>query len=107
MVDKRLFLHDLSVVSFLRKNEGRYLKEWLDYHLAAGVDHFFLYDNVPVDETSELLKPYVKDELVDYFPVQGELMQIPAYNDAARRFSYVTRYMAFIDSDRFLFTNTD
>ncbi|MBR3747843.1 MAG: glycosyltransferase family 92 protein, partial [Selenomonadaceae bacterium] len=99
MVDKRLFLHDLSVVAFLRKDEGRYLKEWLDYHLAAGADHFYLYDNEPVDETRELLKPYVEDELVDYFPVQGELMQIPAYNDAARRFRFTTRYMAFIDAD--------
>ena len=107
MVDKRLFLHDLSVVAFLRKDEGRYLKEWLDYHLAAGADHFYLYDNEPVDETRELLKPYVEDELVDYFPVQGELMQIPAYNDAARRFRFTTRYMAFIDADEFLFPKTE
>lgn len=32
MVDKNLFLHDLAVVAIL-KNEGHYLKEWLDYHL--------------------------------------------------------------------------
>ena len=107
MVDKKLFLHELSVTAFLHKDDGRYLKEWLDYHLLAGVEHFYLYDNAPVDETSELLKPYVEAEQVDYFPVQGELMQIPAYNDAARRFRFVTRYMAFIDVDDFLFPKTE
>ena len=107
MVDKRLFLHDLSAVAFLRGGEAKYLPEWLDYHLAAGVEHFYLYDNAPTDETKELLKPYAEAEQVDYFAVPGELMQIPAYNDAARRFRFATRYMAFIDVDEFLFPKTE
>ena len=36
--------HFLSVCAIF-KNEGRFLKEWLDYYLLAGVDHFYLYDN--------------------------------------------------------------
>ena len=36
-VDKNLFLHDLAIVAIM-KCEGPYLKEWLDYHLLAGVD---------------------------------------------------------------------
>ena len=36
-VDKNLFLHDLTIVAIM-KCEGPYLKEWLDYHLLAGVD---------------------------------------------------------------------
>ncbi len=107
MVDKRLFLHDLSAVAFLRGGEAKYLPEWLDYHLAAGVEHFYLYDNAPTDETKELLKPYAEAEQIDYFAVPGELMQIPAYNDAARRFRFATRYMAFIDVDEFLFPKTE
>jgi len=43
-VDKNLFLHDLAVVAILY-NEGRYLKEWLNYHILAGVDHFYIYDH--------------------------------------------------------------
>ena len=41
MVDKNLFLYDLAVVAIF-KDEAPYLKEWLDYHLAAGVEHFDL-----------------------------------------------------------------
>ena len=47
-VDKNLFLYDLAFVSIM-KDEGSYIKEWLDYHLLAGVNHFFIYDNESED----------------------------------------------------------
>ena len=106
MVDKNFFLHNLSIVAIL-KNDAPYLKEWLDYHLAAGVDHFYLYDNDSSDDTQEILKPYIDGELVDYFPVPGENVQIPAYNDAVRRFRFFSRYLAFIGCDEFIFPKTD
>lgn len=102
MVDKNLFLHDLAVVTIL-KNEGPYLKEWLDYHLLAGVDHFYLYDNESTDNQTEVVKPYVEAGLVDYFSMPGESMQFAAYNDAIKRFKFHCRYMAFIDADEFVY----
>ena len=105
MVDKNLFLHNLSVVAII-KNEGHYLKEWIDYHLAAGVDHFYLYDNESSDDTREVLKPYIAADQVSYFIVPGEVAQMPAYNDAVRRFRFATRYMAFLDCDEFIFPKT-
>ena len=53
MVEKNLFLHELAIVAIV-KDEAHYLKEWLDYHLAAGVDHFFIYDNDSKDDTREV-----------------------------------------------------
>ena len=105
MVEKNFFLHDLSVVAIV-KDEARYLKEWLDYHLAAGVEHFYLYDNDSKDETREVLKPYIEARQVDAFLVPGEVMQMPAYNDAVRKFKFTTRYMAFLDVDEFIFPKT-
>jgi len=102
MVEKNLFLHDLSVVAIV-KDEAHYLKEWLDYHLVAGVDHFYIYNNESTDETREILKPYIEARQVDCFMVPGEVMQMPAYNDAVRKFRFATRYMAFIDVDEFIF----
>lgn len=102
MVDRDLFLHDLSVVAIL-KNEGPYLKEWLDYHLLAGVDHFYLYDNDSTDNQAEVAKPYVEAGLVDYIPAPGQVMQHAAYNDAVKRFKFQSRYLAFIDGDEFIF----
>ena len=106
MVDKNLFLHDLSVVAIL-KNESLYLKEWLDYHLAAGVEHFYLYDNDSTDNQAEVVKPYIAAGLVDYFPLPGKAMQYVAYNDAVKRFKFHCRYMTFIDGDEFVYPKVD
>ena len=104
-VDKKFFLHDLTAVAII-KDEAPYLKEWIDYHLAAGVDHFALYDNESSDDTREVLKPYIQGHLVDYLSIPGPLAQMPAYNDAVRRFKFVSRYMAFLDIDEFIFPKT-
>ena len=101
MVDKNLFLHDLAVVAIL-KDEGHYLKEWLDYHLLAGVEHFYLYDNDSSDNQAEVARPYVEAGLVDYFFASGKAMQMLVYNDAVKRFKFFNRYMAFIDLDEFI-----
>ena len=106
MIDKNLFLYDLAVVAIL-KNEAPYLKEWLDYHLLAGVDHFYLYDNDSPDNQAEVAAPYVKAGLVDYFSLHGIAMQYAAYNDAVKRFKFHCRYMAFIDCDEFIFPKTN
>ena len=101
-VDKNLFLHDLSIVAIL-KCEAPYLKEWLDYHLLAGVDHFYLYDNDSPDNQAEVAAPYVKAGLVDYIPASGKMMQYAVYNDAIKRFRFFSRYFAIIDGDEFIY----
>ena len=102
MVDRNLFPYDLAVVAIL-KCEGKYLKEWLDYHLLAGVDHFYLYDNDSPDNQAEVAAPYVERGLVDYIPLPGKAMQFIAYNDAVKRFKFQCRYMTFLDGDEFIY----
>ena len=106
MIDKNLFLYDLAVVAIF-KNEGKYLREWLDYHLLAGVDHFYLYNNESSDDYAEILAPYVEKNLVTLINFPGKAMQYPAYNDAIERFRFFCRYMAFIDLDEFIYPKTN
>ena len=106
MVDKNLFLYDLAVVAIF-KDEGRYLKEWLDYHLLAGVEHFYLYNNDSADDYQEVLAPYIEKNLVTLTDLPGKMMQFPAYNDAIEKYRFECRYMAFIDLDEFIFPKTD
>ena len=106
MVEKNLFLYDLAVVAIF-KDEGKYLREWLDYHLLAGVEHFYLYNNESSDDYKEVLAPYIEKNLVTLINFPGKVMQIPAYADALERFRFFCRYMAFIDLDEFIFPQTN
>ena len=105
-MDKNLFLYDLAIVAIL-KNEGRYIKEWLDYHLLAGVDHFFLYDNDSTDDYNEIIAPYVAAGLVTSVYMPGGSAQFAAYSFALRNWRFLCRYMAFIDLDEFIYPKTN
>ena len=105
MVDKNLFLYDLAVVAIF-KDEGKYLREWVDYHLLAGVEHFYLYNNDSSDDYAEVLAPYVENNLVTLINFPGKTMQYPAYTDAIEKYRFDCRYMAFIDLDEFIFPKT-
>jgi|GEM_PF-1688834 len=105
-VDKNLFLYDLAVVA-IAKDESPYLKEWLDYHLLAGVNHFYIYDNQDDDKQKEVLQPYIDAGLVTHIPYPGKARQYEAYNDAIQDYRFFCRYMAFIDCDEFVFPQTN
>lgn len=85
------------------KNEARYVKEWLEFHNMLGVEHFYIYDNESEDDLKEVLRPYIEKGLVTYTLWPGDVVQVPAYNDAIKRYKYDTEYMGFIDTDEFLF----
>lgn len=101
-VDKNLFLYDLAAVAIM-KNEGPYAKEWLDYHLLAGVDHFYIYDNDSPDNLKSVLQPYIDKGIVTYTFYPGKARQYEAYNEAVQNFKFFCRYMTFIDTDEFIF----
>ena len=101
-VDKNLFLYDLAVVAIM-KNEGPYIKEWLDYHLLAGVNHFYIYDNESPDNMKEVLQPYIERGLVTYTFYPGKCRQVEAYNEAVQKYRFFCRYMTFLDGDEFIF----
>ena len=46
---KKFYLSFCSIF----KNEAPYMKEWIEYHLLVGVDHFYLYNN---NSTDKLIK---------------------------------------------------
>lgn len=102
MVDKNLFLYDLAVTAIF-KDEGKYLKEWLDYHLLAGVEHFYLYNNDSSDDYKEVLAPYIEKGFVTLTEWPGRLMMYPAYSDALDKHRFDCRYMAFFDIDEFVY----
>lgn len=87
----------------LIKDEGRYLPEWLEWHVGQGIEHFYIYDNgsaVPVGRS--VPAEYVDRVTAVDFPPPRKHTQMDAYADCLARFGGETEWMAFLDTDEFL-----
>ena len=94
----------LSIVAIC-KNEGKDIKEWIDYHLSRGVEHFYIYDN-DSDNTRKVLRPYVEKGLITYREWRYRPpCQLSAYNDALKLYRDKSKWLAFIDIDEFLISD--
>ena len=95
----------LAITAVIR-NEAANILEWVDFHLLAGVDHIYLYDNGSTDNTCDVLKEYVSSGrvTVTLWPTAFyHATQIFAYAHSAVLHSDEVEWMAFIDADEFLF----
>lgn len=107
--------YNLSVCSIF-KNEEKYLKEWIEYHLMIGVDHFYLYNVESKDNYVQVLKPYITKDIVTLVewpnlskkPNEDDSILmlstlIPAYENAAKYLAYDnTNWLVFVNIDEFL-----
>jgi len=100
------YKHQVSVCAMFQ-DEALFLKEWLEFHILVGVEHFYLYNNLSTDNYLEILAPYIeqgKITLIDWPYLQDNWMplQLAANQDALKRAMGVTKWLAFIDLDEFL-----
>jgi hypothetical protein len=89
----------LAVCSMFR-DEAPYLKEWIEFHLSEGVEHFYLYDDNSSDDYLSVLKPFIDLGVVS-LEMGGGRHQVQIYNDCLSRMR--GRWVAFLDVDEFLF----
>jgi Glycosyltransferase family 92 len=85
------------------RNEGPYLREWLDYHLAAGIEHFYLYESFSTDDYLDILSPYIQRRVVTLFrdwphiPVSPAAEEHCLLNAMGRH-----EWLGFLDLDEFV-----
>lgn len=84
------------------KDEGLYLKEWIEYNKKVGVDHIYLYNNNSTDNYLEIIKKYLDDGYVDLVDWPRNQAQMEAYHDCFNRFRNETSWLGFIDIDEFI-----
>jgi len=84
------------------RDEARYLAEWLEYHRAAGVGHFFLYNNFSADAYQAVLQPWVKQGLATLIDWPKVPASPAAEEDCVRRALGRFRWVGFIDADEFI-----
>lgn len=85
------------------QNEGLYIKEWLDFHIAQGVEHFYIYNNDSTDNTSRVLLSYRESGLVTYYKISGLRKQQAAYDHCIEMHRKDTVWCVFIDVDEFMY----
>ena len=93
--------YQLSICAIF-KNESSYLKEWIEFHCLAGIEHFYLYDNNSTDDFHLVLDPYIREGVVDLYPWPKYPGQMEAYSDCILTKAN-TKWLAVIDLDEFLF----
>lgn len=84
------------------KNEGLYLKEWIEFHKIVGVDHFYMYNNNSDDNFREILAPYIEEGTVTLVEWPKNQAQMEAYHDCVSQFASETKWLGFIDIDEFV-----
>jgi hypothetical protein len=111
-----LFSYDFEIsIATVFQNEAPYLKEWIEFHKLIGVEHFYLYNNNSEDHFLEILEPYIESGVVELFDwkerpktrEEWHLIQRKALLDAILRAQNVSKWVAFIDADEFIFPVED
>lgn len=105
-LDARSYKYQLSVTAMFQ-NEGTLLKEWIEFHLLVGVEHFYLYNNLSNDNYKKILNPYIKTGIVTLinwpYKIKNWMpLQLKANRDCLQRFGSETKWLAIIDLDEFL-----
>lgn len=95
------------------KDSGRFLPEWIAFHYAVGVDEIVLFDDDSVDNTKEILQPFVDAGMVRYFfdkldsnVNQMRPLNLCLNNHIKRRIKYgdeAPRWLVFVDVDEYIF----
>ncbi|MAT50670.1 MAG: hypothetical protein CMK32_05750 [Porticoccaceae bacterium] len=92
------------------KDEGDYIREWIEFHRIQGVGHFIIYDNGSSDTTLEILREYCDEGIVDLIPWPNFSVslnpQFAAYAHCAHAYAALAEWIAFIDVDEFLFSDS-
>lgn len=84
------------------RDEARYLDEWITYHQAAGVAHFFLYNNFSVDDYPSVLARHIDAGNVTLIDWPHTPASPAAEEDCIRRTIGRYEWVGFLDADEFV-----
>ncbi len=102
--------YQLSICAIFQ-DEAPYLKEWIEFHRLVGVEHFYLYNHRSTDDWKAILTPYIASGVVEVTNETTEAadnrtfnkLQSACYTECLKRTRGVSKWVAFIDIDEYLF----
>jgi glycosyltransferase involved in cell wall biosynthesis len=103
------YCFELAIATMF-KNEAKYLREWIEFHILLGVEHFYLFNNQSTDEFLSVLEPYVKDGVADLLEWPGhckdhktfQTLQTSCFERAVAIAAGRAKWLALIDTDEFI-----
>lgn len=95
------------------RDESIYLREFIEWHLLQGVEHFYMVDHLSKDYPLGVLNPYITKGIVSYSRYTEELPRSGSGQDHSTVFIRMgnqllsqvrgeTQWLAVLDSDEFL-----
>lgn len=99
--DQREMKYRISLC-LIFKDEAPFLKEWIDYHLTIGIDHFYLYNNNSSDNCLDILKPYIEAGTVTLIDWPEQNSQFKCYKHCFDTFRKENNWISFLDADEFI-----
>lgn len=85
------------------RDEALYLNEFIEYYLAAGVDHFFFYEKLSKDNYRQVLAPWIDRGVATLFDDWPQVPVSPsAEQDCILRCIGRFEWIGFIDADEFV-----
>ena len=95
----------LSIVT-VTQCDARFLREWIEFHLLVGVEHFYIYDNESPDNTCEVLMPYIRKGVITYVLWEStDPAVMSGRNAGLKRAKLESQWVASIDTDEFIVPN--
>lgn len=101
----------LTILAMIKDDEAS-LSEWLEHHIAHGVEHFYLIDDKSTDKSRAVLDSYVQKGIVSFYdpPYQSQqyrqaagfkntMINIMSKNEA--------RWIALLDVDEYLYSPSE
>lgn len=85
-------------------NEAFGIQEFIAFHLAQGVEHFYIYNNDSKDNTVEKLQPFIKHGIVTLETRTDRPMSPAADTHCMNTYGHECEWIACIDADEFLFS---
>lgn len=101
----------ISIISQFR-DEAKYLKEWIEFHLLVGVDDFYLTNHLSADNYLEVLQPYIDKGIVK---ITNLLKDVNVGENSFKNeqlllnhsMPIINKHIKESDSDWFIYLNVD
>lgn len=96
-------------ITTIQKNRAPWIKEWIAFHYLVGFRKFYFFAHNCSDDTQGVLAKLKKTFDIKIITLDSDLdrPQLTAYQYACDHFLQEVNWMAFIDSDEFLFPTHD